>query len=77
MSASYVTGAATPEHGFLAVTNTGPVGDDLVAYGFLRRDGETIGIAAGRRTVRRDEEHGWVERVEITATERSTRSVNR
>ena len=33
--AAYVTGAAGPDHGFLAVTNVRPEGD-LVAHGFLR-----------------------------------------
>jgi hypothetical protein len=73
--AAYVTGAATAEHAFLAVTNTGSAGDDPVAYGFLRRDGETVSLAAGQRTVRRDEEHGWVERVEITATDAAGRQL--
>ena len=49
--AAYVTGAAGPDHGFLAVTNWRP-DHDPIAYGFLRRDGETHSLvergAAGR-----------------------------
>src|SRR5918992_250048 len=39
--AAYVTGAASADHAFLAVTNPGPEGD-RVAYGFLRREGRTV-----------------------------------
>ncbi|MET0324790.1 MAG: hypothetical protein ABW219_06155 [Ilumatobacteraceae bacterium] len=74
--AADVTGAATPGRAFLAVTNTGSAGDDPVVYGFLRRDGETIGLATGQRTVTRDEEHGWVEQVEITATDAAGRQLH-
>ena len=72
--AAYVTAAASDDHGFLAVTNTTPT-DDPVAYGFLRRDGRTVGLAAGARTVRRHRRHGWVERVEIDATDMDGREL--
>ncbi|MCU1504182.1 MAG: hypothetical protein JWM12_3536, partial [Ilumatobacteraceae bacterium] len=74
--AAYVTGAATAEHAFLAVTNPRPNGDDAVAYGFLRRDGQTVGLASGERTVVRNEEHGWVERLVISATDTSGRRLH-
>ncbi|MGB1879900.1 MAG: DUF7065 domain-containing protein [Gammaproteobacteria bacterium] len=62
--AAYVTGAADPEHGFLAVTNTRD-GRDAIAYGFLRRAGVTRGLAEGERRVERNGENGWVERITI------------
>ena len=64
--AAYVTGAAGAGHGFLAVTNVRPE-DDLVAYGFLRRDGATDGLAGGERRVERDPREGWVTRITMTA----------
>ena len=67
--AAYVTGAATAEHAFLAVTDTQPDGADPIAYGFLRRDGETISFREGERLVTRDPERGHVLRVTITATD--------
>jgi hypothetical protein len=73
--AAYVTGAAETDDGFLAVTNTAPDGDDPVAYGFLRRDGETVGLAFGARTVRRDPSRGWVEEVVIEATDLTGRAL--
>jgi hypothetical protein len=72
--AAYVTGAASAEHAFLAVTNT-KAGHDPVAYGFLRRDGQTVGLAAGQRTVVRNEQHGWVEQVTITAADTAGREL--
>ena len=74
--AAYVTGAANSGHAFLAVTNTRAAGDDPVAYGFLRRDGMTIGLAGGERTVSRNGAHGWVERVEINATDTAGRQLH-
>ncbi len=73
--AAYVTGAATADHGFLAVTNTKP-GHDPIAYGFLRRDGRTVGLAAGERTVVRHDRHGWVEQVTIAAIDTAGRDLH-
>ena len=73
--AAYVTGAAGPDEGFLAVTNTGVNGSDPIAYGFLRRDGETVGLAGGSRTVERDDEQGWVTRVLVQANDTRGRSL--
>ncbi len=66
--AAYVTGAVSADHAFLAVTDTRP-DSDPIAYGFLRRDGQTVSLAAGQRRVVRHEQHGWVEQVSITATD--------
>ena len=64
--AAYVTGAADAKHGFLAVTNIKPAGD-LVSYGFLRRDGETVSLAGGERILERDPHQHWVTRITIKA----------
>lgn len=66
--AAYVTGAADPDHAFLAVTNTKADGDP-VAYGFLRRGGRTVSLASGERTVERDPDQGWVLTITIDATD--------
>jgi hypothetical protein len=65
--AAYVTGAASGGHGFLAVTQGAPDAEDPIAYGFLRRDGHTVPLAAGTRRVSRDPRRGWMTRIEITA----------
>lgn len=69
--AHYVTGAVDADHGFLAVTNaeTANGDDDPVAYGFLRRDGRTVALADGRRRAVRHPEQGWIERIELDATD--------
>jgi hypothetical protein len=71
--AAYVTGASGPDDGFLAVTSTLVEGDvpvaDPIAYGFLRREGRTVGLASGARVVQRNEHHGWVEHITIDATD--------
>jgi len=72
--AAYVTAAASDGSGFLAVTNVRPDGD-AVAYGFLRRGGETAGLTGGERRVERDPEHGWVTRIEIRARDRAGREI--
>jgi hypothetical protein len=72
--AAYVTAAASGDHAVLAVTATTPTGSDPIAYGFLRRDGETVGLAAGERVVERDPDGGHVRRVVITAADRAGRT---
>jgi hypothetical protein len=62
--AAYVTAAVDADEGFLAVTNIRD-GRDTIAYGFLRRDGRTVGLADGERRVERSPESGWVTSVEI------------
>ena len=64
--AAYVTAATDTGDGFLAVTNARE-GRDAVAYGFLRRNGETMGLAEGERRVERDPANGFVTRIVLTA----------
>lgn len=66
--AAYVTGAADAANGFLAVTNVRPEGE-VIAYGFLRRDGRTVSLAGGSRRVERDPVQGWITRITIEATD--------
>lgn len=73
--AAYVTGAANADHSFLAVTNTRPEGD-LVAYGFLRRDGETVSLKSGERTLVRDPREGWVTEIRIDAKDEQGRELH-
>lgn len=73
--ASYITGVASSEHGFLAVTNVRPEGDQ-VAYGFLRRDGCTVGLAGGERRVHRDGATGLTSRIELDATDKEGRTLS-
>jgi len=73
--AAYVTAAATPDDGFLAVTNIRD-GEDVVAYGFLRRDGRTVTLASGQRRVERSGEHGWITEIEIVATDAEGRALH-
>ena len=70
--AAYVTGASDPDNGFLAVTNVRPEGE-VVAYGFLRRDGQTVSLASGTRQVERDPHEGWIIRITIDAVDTSGR----
>ena len=70
--AAYVTGAADANNSFLAVTNVRPEGDK-VAYGFLRRDGNTISLAEGERSVARDPHQGWITRITIAARDQAGR----
>ncbi|MGB1882806.1 MAG: DUF7065 domain-containing protein [Gammaproteobacteria bacterium] len=73
--AAYVTGAVNADQGFLAVTNTTPEGD-AIAYGFLRRDGETRSFRGGERETRRDKEHGWINEVIIRGVDEAGREIN-
>jgi hypothetical protein len=73
--AAYVTGAATADHAFLAVTNRGGE-EEPVAYGFLRRDGRTVSLAGGARRVERDPATGWVTGVVIDAEDAEGRSLH-
>ncbi|GLV24693.1 DUF7065 domain-containing protein [Sphingobium sp. TomTYG45] len=62
---AYVTGIASPQLGFLAVTKA----DDTenVSYGFLLENGLVRELAQGKRTVERDPAEGWVTRIVIEA----------
>ena len=73
--AAYITGAATADHGFLAVTG---VEEDRnpVAYGFLRRNGRVFSLTQGERRIERDNENGWITKVEIHATDTEGRELH-
>ncbi len=66
--AAYLTGAADPTHGFLAVTNPRS-GSEPVAHGFLLRDGHPVALAGGERRVERDPRSGWITRVTLVASD--------
>lgn len=66
--AAYVTGAGEDGRGFLAVTNTRD-GTDRVAYGFVNRDGQQVTLVDGERTVVRDPEMGWIDKIRIEGTD--------
>ena len=71
---AYVTGMATPDEGFLAVTKW--EGDEEhVAYGFLIRDGEAADLLSGRRHVERDPAQGWVTRITIEGRDERGRTL--
>ena len=72
--AAYVTGVATPTHGFLAVTNSEKERNP-VPYGFLRRDGRTMRLTQGERRVERDPVQGWITRIELQAQDADGREV--
>jgi len=72
--AAYVTGAIDADHGFLAVTNARPDGD-AVSYGFLRREGRTVGLASGLRTVERCPVNGWMTRIVLDARDAEGRTL--
>jgi hypothetical protein len=70
--AAYVTGAADPDHAFLAVTDPRPDGE-AIAYGFLRRDGRTVSLAGGQRQVARDPDHGWITGIAVEGADKEGR----
>lgn len=63
---AYVTGIASPDEAFLAVTKWNDE-DYPVAYGFMIHDGVTGDLVSGRRIVERDATQGWVNRIVIEA----------
>jgi len=72
--AAYVTGAWSADDAFLAVTNAGDYRQD-VTYGFLRRDGATVPLRGGERTVERSDEHGWMTRIVLDAVDAEGRTL--
>ena len=71
---AYVTGIATPQDGFLAVTKWhGDV--EEIAYGFMIRDGETADLVSGTRRVERDPAQGWVTRIVIEGEDEHGRTL--
>jgi hypothetical protein len=63
---AYVSGIASPDLGFLAVTHVNE-GSRSIAYGFLIQDGRAADLVSGRRTVTRDPLTGFVTTVVIEA----------
>ena len=63
---AYVTGIASAEEAFLAVTKSNELCEEI-AYGFLIRDGEIGDLISGRRFVERDPATGWVKEITIEA----------
>ena len=72
--AAYVTGAADAANGFLAVTK-GETARDDIAYGFLRREGRTLNLVEGVRTVERSSVDGWVEAIHVVARDEAGRTL--
>ena len=72
---AYVTGIASPEESFLAVPRSGEHCND-VAYGFLIREGEIGDLVSGRRSIERDPEQGWVNRIVIDAVDEHGRKLH-
>jgi hypothetical protein len=72
---AYVTGIASPNDAFLAVTKwndeTNPV-----AYGFMIRDGKTGDLVSGRRIVERCPKQGWVTNITIEARDEFGRDLH-
>ena len=71
---AYVTGMASPEQGFLAVTKW-EGGEEHIAYGFLLQDGEAADLVSGRRHVERDPAQGWVTRITIEGKDEHGRTL--
>ncbi|HKT73880.1 MAG TPA: hypothetical protein VJQ47_13395 [Steroidobacteraceae bacterium] len=71
---AYVTGIASAEHSFLAVTSSDGR-NETITYGFLTRDGVTHDLVAGARKVRRDPANGWAAEIEITAVDEMGRKL--
>ena len=65
---AYVTGIASAEEAFLAVTKSNELSEEI-AYGFLIRDGDIGDIVSGRRLVERDQATGWVKKITIEAVD--------
>ena len=72
--AAYVTGCASAEEAFLAVTSEHG-GREAANYGFLRRKGITVPLVGGERRVRRNAEHGLIEHIEMDFEDESGRSI--
>lgn len=61
---AYVTGIASAEDAFLAVTKWNDPSDPI-AYGFMIKDGKTGDLVSGRRIVERCPKQGWVTSIAI------------
>lgn len=71
---AYVTGIASPEHAFLAVTSADGKSESI-SYGFLTRDGVTRNLVSGKRKARRDPQGGWATEIEIDAVDEDGRKL--
>jgi hypothetical protein len=72
---AYVSGIASPNDAFLAVTKWNDPSDEI-AYGFLIRDGKVADLTSGRRIVERDSRQGWVSRITIEAVDELGRTLH-
>lgn len=72
---AYVTGIASPDEAFLAVTKWNDP-DYPVAYGFMIHEGVTGDLVSGRRLVERDPAQGWVNRIVVEAKDEFGRSLH-
>ena len=72
---AYVTGIASKDDAFLAVTKWNDPADP-VAYGFMIKDGVTGDLVSGRRIVERDPAQGWVTRLTIEAKDEFGRDLH-
>ena len=72
---AYVTGIASKDDAFLAVTKWNDDADPI-AYGFMIRDGETGDLVSGRRIVERDPATGWVRRIVIEGRDEFGRALH-
>jgi hypothetical protein len=72
---AYVTGIASPDDAFLAVTKwndeTNPI-----AYGFMISDGKTGDLVSGHRVVERCPKNGWVTKITIEARDEFGRNLH-
>lgn len=72
---AYVTGIASENDAFLAVTRWNS-GVEEIAYGFMIRDGETADLVSGRRVVEQDPAEGWVNRITIEGRDERGRALH-
>jgi hypothetical protein len=72
---AYVTGIASPEDAFLAVTKWNDE-TDPIAYGFMIRDGKIGDLVSGRRIVERHPATGFVTRITIEGSDEHGRELH-
>ena len=58
-----------PKAKIYAFAKPTPEGDDEIYAGYVRRGDKVSYVASGRRSVRRDPEHGWVTGMDLTAVD--------
>jgi len=72
---AYVTGIASPQDAFLAVTKWNDV-DYPISYGFLIQDGVIGDVISGRRFVERDPATGYVSTIRIEGKDEHGRTLD-